>query len=74
MRLFESPYFRSLPIDNSDYRSLDGIGSAIWLVVITLTSVGYGDIFPCTIPGRIVAIIIAIVGTLLIALKVTIVT
>ena len=53
---------------------MDGIGSAIWMVIITVTTVGYGDIFPCTVPGQCVTVMIAISGSLLMALIVTIVT
>lgn len=68
------PYYRQLPKDDSNYRELDGIASSMWLVIITLTTVGYGDIYPCTFPGRCVTIIIALSGSLLMALVVTIVT
>lgn len=44
------------------------IPSAMWWSIITLTTVGYGDVFPVTIPGRIVAGLIAIVGIGLFAL------
>ena len=44
------------------------IPSAMWWSVITLTTVGYGDVFPVTIAGRIVAGMIAIVGIGLFAL------
>ena len=50
------------------------MGSSLWLVIITLTTVGYGDVFPCTVPGRIVSITIALSGALLMAIIVTIVT
>ncbi len=31
------------------------VPAASWWCVVTLTTVGYGDMFPVTIPGRIVA-------------------
>jgi voltage-gated potassium channel len=36
--------------------------SGIWWAIVTLTTVGYGDISPSTIGGRVVAIIIMFFG------------
>ena len=44
------------------------IPSAMWWSIITLTTVGYGDVFPVTPAGRLLAGIIAIVGIGLFAL------
>ena len=49
---------------------MDSYFNALWLIVITLTTVGYGDISPCTFPGRIVAMISALWGAFLISLLV----
>lgn len=38
------------------------IGDAMWWSVITLTTVGYGDIIPITTPGRIIAGFVAVLG------------
>ena len=44
------------------------IPSAMWWSVITLTTVGYGDVFPATVVGRMIAGVIAILGIGLFAL------
>ena len=41
---------------------------SIWWAVVTMTSVGYGDIYPVTTGGRIVAIFLMFFGVLLIGL------
>lgn len=46
---------------------MDSYFCAIWVSIITMTTVGYGDIAPCTIGGRLVAIQIAITGSFLMA-------
>lgn len=38
------------------------IPSAMWWAIVTLTTVGYGDVFPVTILGKILAAVIAILG------------
>ena len=40
----------------------------MWWSIITLTTVGYGDVFPVTAAGRLLAGLIAIVGIGLFAL------
>ena len=40
----------------------DNIPNAIYWAVITLASVGYGDISPVTLPGRVMTIVLALIG------------
>lgn len=40
---------------------------ALWWSVATFTTVGYGDIFPVTVPGKILSAIIALLGIGLVA-------
>lgn len=42
--------------------------SGIWWAMSTVLTVGYGDIYPITIGGRIVAIIIALLGVCVVAI------
>jgi polar amino acid transport system substrate-binding protein len=37
-------------------RKLSGIGSALWWSAVTMTGVGYGDLYPRTLIGRVVAV------------------
>jgi len=65
MRIFELPYY--LALDRVDFNEYF---TSIWLIVITMTTVGYGDISPYTSFGRFVAIFTAVWGTFLISLLV----
>lgn len=51
--LFESP--------NPD-SNIKNIGDAFWWAIATVTTVGYGDVYPVTAEGRIVGSILMIVG------------
>lgn len=44
------------------------IPSAMWWAVVTMTTLGYGDMVPITVPGRIVGAITAMIGIGMIAL------
>lgn len=74
LRIFELPYFRALDKSDPMYRAFDDFFSANWCCIITLTTVGYGDMTPCTTPGRCVCISIAMTGSFLMALVVAMVT
>lgn len=47
--------------------TFDNAFSALWWAVATLTTVGYGDIYPITVLGKILSAIIAILGIGLVA-------
>ena len=74
LRLFEAPYYRTLPEDDPDHRRFDNFFISVWLVIITITTVGYGDVYAQSNPGKLVSCCIAISGSFLMALVVTIVT
>lgn len=42
--------------------SIQSFGDAIWWAVITITTVGYGDMYPLTVLGKIIAILLIISG------------
>jgi voltage-gated potassium channel len=44
------------------------IGDALWWAVVTMTTVGYGDVTPITVMGRILAAIIMLLGVGIVAL------
>lgn len=42
--------------------------NSIWNVIITMTTVGYGDIYPKTTMGRLVGVIVAMWGLFLVSM------
>jgi voltage-gated potassium channel len=54
----------------SDLKSLD---SCLWWAVVTMSTVGYGDLVPQTGAGRIIAVIPAVVGPVLLVTLVSVV-
>lgn len=48
--------------------------NALWLILITTTTVGYGDYFPQTPLGRIIILFVAIWGTLIVSIMLVVVT
>ena len=65
VRIFELPYYIN---DVEDSEGLEKFYNAIWFIVITITTVGYGDIYPRTVYGKMVAMSAALLGALLISL------
>jgi voltage-gated potassium channel len=45
-----------------DHQNYPSIGSGLWWAVQTVTTVGYGDNVPMTLPGRLVAVLVMLVG------------
>lgn len=48
--------------------NIHSFGDAVWWACVTMATVGYGDYYPVTVPGRVLAVVlmvggIAIVGT-----------
>ena len=70
LRLYEREYYRQLDEDHSNLL-FESYITAIWCVVITMTTVGYGDVFAVSTFGRIVSIINALWGAFIISLLVT---
>ena len=50
----------------------DSIITTMWWAVVTMTTVGYGDAYPVTIAGRLLAGITMLCGVLIVALPVTV--
>lgn len=65
LRIFQIPYGVA-----QNLVEWNGLWDSIWCIIITMTTVGYGDVVPSTAPGRIIAIFTAMWGAFLISLMV----
>jgi voltage-gated potassium channel len=45
-----------------DHQNYSSVGSGLWWAVQTVTTVGYGDNVPMTFAGRLVAVLVMLVG------------
>ncbi len=41
---------------------IDGFNNALWWAIVTVTTVGYGDVVPETTPGRLIAALLMLAG------------
>ena len=53
---------------NNDVEHFGSIVRAFWFSIVTMTTIGYGDITPTTSLGKILAITFGIVGIICVAL------
>ena len=47
---------------NAPHSTITSLGDAFWWAVVTVTTVGYGDVYPVTFEGRLIATVVMIVG------------
>jgi hypothetical protein len=41
------------------------IRAAMWYIVVTFTTIGYGDVYPFTLGGKIISMLVAGIGSLI---------
>jgi hypothetical protein len=54
--------------------SIERFEDAVWLTIISMTTVGFGDLFPRTLIGRIIDVIVIIWGLFIVSLMVVVMT
>jgi voltage-gated potassium channel Kch len=55
-------------------QNLENLGNSVWLTIITMTTVGYGDFYPRTTIGRIIDVVLVIWGIFIVSLMVVVLT
>ena len=64
LEIFERPY----SLVNDNLLAVNTFGGGFWLITMTITTVGYGDVSPQTIMGKVIAIATALWGSFLISI------
>ncbi|DBA04188.1 TPA: hypothetical protein N0F65_004296 [Lagenidium giganteum] len=49
-----------------------GLDDALWTLIITMLTIGYGDVVPRTVPGRVFAVLAGLFGTIFIAVTIAV--
>lgn len=47
---------------NAPHANITSFGDALWWACVTMATVGYGDYYPVTVPGRLLAVILMVGG------------
>jgi len=66
IRILERPY----AIDNGSNQDYNYVWNSLWMVIITMFTVGYGDFYPQTHLGRLLVVIACLWGMFLISMLV----
>lgn len=64
IKVIERPLIYALIAANPDNtgNDLSSYWNSVWCMIVTLTTVGYGDYYPRTLPGRAIIFVICIFG------------
>ena len=64
IRIFERPMSPYSGMDFASYQN------TIWYVLVTITTVGFGDYYAVTIPGRVIAFVVCLWGVIIVSIMV----
>ena len=71
IRTFERYYWENKEEKTQDW---DYVWNCMWYIFVSMTTVGYGDMFACTQVGRVVAIFACLVGAYFVAMMMVFMT
>ncbi|XP_048510338.1 potassium voltage-gated channel protein Shaw-like [Athalia rosae] len=71
--LFASLVYYAERLQNNPGNNFESIPEGLWWALVTMTTVGYGDMAPKTFPGKFVGALCALAGVLTIALPVPVI-
>jgi hypothetical protein len=63
-------YYLEFKQTDTSFQQFDSIPRCMWWAVVTMTTVGYGDMVPFTVGGKLVGIVCALSGILVISLPI----
>lgn len=49
-------------VEHNDNKAIATLGDAFWWAIVTATTVGYGDVSPVTAEGRMIAVVLMLLG------------
>jgi hypothetical protein len=62
VKTFELYYWENFPADSNGFQNWSFQWNAMWFIFVSMTTVGYGDLYPKTQLGRIITLIACLVG------------
>lgn len=71
LKIIEGPLHSLIDLEEYDINDYSKFTNCFWNVLVTMTTVGYGDYFPRSFLGRLIGIITALAGTVVVALIVS---
>ena len=66
-----SHFFHDVAESSNAGAKITNLGDAFWWAIVTATTVGYGDLYPVTIGGKIIASVLMIAGIAIIGIFIT---
>jgi hypothetical protein len=66
-------YRRQYVREDGTVSPFESIPGSIWWTIVTMTTVGYGDQFPVTAPGKVIAVLTMFSGLVVLSLPITII-
>lgn len=63
LRIFEKPY-----MDGTSNGGFDNLGNCMWFIMVTMTTIGFGEFYPVSVPGRLIGVLACGWGVLVVSL------